>query len=327
MAGAGDHEARVWSSRGGVLWQTSALPDALHASVARVISTGDGFVAIGTGSRPRPGKPPRYDGLIWTSADGIAWSEPVVVKGAQLDDIDSNGDVTVIAGGLVSNRGTPTSYAVRYTPTVWTSRAGGAWQAAPIDGKGKGSTSVAISADGTYLVHDRVGGSLRRSTDGRRFVPTAIPGERFGWGSGLMEGGPDGFILVDGRKGRLKTWTSVNGREWRRGETLPGLGSGPDYEALARSGVVSTRLDRGGGPALPILQILRADGSWCAVSASAPFAALESLDPSARFAAMASSGDGRLVLVGFGIRISESDPGDRTAVPLVWQSTGVTCLQ
>ncbi len=323
--GSGAYDAQIWSSVDGVEWQTNALPEAIDASVVRVVSTSDGFVAIGTAHRARGEKPPRYDGLIWTSEDGVDWSEPVVIRGAELNDIDSAGDVLVIAGGLVSNRGTPTSYEIRHTPTVWTSRAGGPWQAAAVGGKSLGQSSVAISADGAYLVHDYAGW-LRRSPDGKRFVAAAIPEGRNGWGSGLMEGGPDGFTLVDDwtRKGKIVLRTSRDGRAWRRSGTLPGSDLRPDSTFLAQSGVVPTELvPQDGGPALPVLEILRADGSWCAVSATTPFAAVADLDPMLRahLVAMASNEDGRLVLVGS--RLSATSE----SVPLVWQATGSTCAQ
>jgi hypothetical protein len=329
--GSGADHAQIWSSVDGVQWQTNALPEAIDAVVARVVSTSDGFVAIGTATRPRGEKPPRLDGLIWTSENGVDWSEPVVIRGAQLDDIDSNEDVLVIAGGLASTRGIPTSFSIHVTPTVWTSRAGGPWQAAAVGGKSLGRSSVAISADGAYLVGDYAGW-LRRSPDGKRFVAAAIPEGRNGWGSGLMEGGPDGFTLEENRNGKIVLWASRDGRAWRRSGTLPGSYLRSVSTALAKSGVVPTELvPEDGGPALPVLEILRADGSWCAVSATTPFAAVADLDPMlrARLYAMASSEDGKLVLVGFRLSAepSESAPGDLTDVPIVWQATGSTCVQ
>ena len=115
-------------------------------------------------------KPPRYDGLIWTSVDGTDWSEPEVIKGAELDDIDSAGDALVIAGGLVSNLGTSMDY---LSPSIHRGLdLEGRWPVAGGSGRGQGRAcrkSVAVSADGVYLFSGHMDGTLRLSDHGERF--------------------------------------------------------------------------------------------------------------------------------------------------------------
>ena len=93
------------------------------------------------------------------------------------------------------------------------------------------------------------------------------------------------------------------------------MGSG----SLAHSGVVASQAAPEDGVPAPLrLDVLRADGSWCAVSA--PVAGVEDDSQSAavRLSAMASSEDGRLVLVG-------NREGEHDQDPVIWQATGVRC--
>jgi hypothetical protein len=285
----------------------------------RVIAVDGGFVAIGNRAVGQGQKPPRFDGLIWTSIDGIDWSEPEVIQDAELHDIDSAGELLVIAGAQALNAGTSMGFKTLYSRKVWTSRADGPWQAALVEGRGNphSEPSVAVSPDGVYLLTGFMDGSVRLSTDGQRFEPLPAPDGGRGWGGGVMAAGPDGFTLVDGGGQEATIWTSPDGRDWRRGDTLSESVYWWDWDSLAHSGVVPSQVEPEDGVPGPLrLDLLRTDGSWCAVSA--PVAGVEDDDqePSVQLSAMASSVDGRLVLVGW---------QERPGVPIIWQATGVRC--
>ncbi len=74
----------AWTSRDGIAWVSRPIPDL--GTIGSIISTADGFVAVGrveaaAAASPAVSAQPAasgvafpYRGVIWTSADGIAWT-------------------------------------------------------------------------------------------------------------------------------------------------------------------------------------------------------------------------------------------------------------
>jgi hypothetical protein len=303
---AGDlRDGLIWWSASGADWRKGSLPDALGARPRRVVATKGGWVAIGERSHAGDDRSDPTASL-WTSSDGIDWSG-LTFEHAEFADVDSVHDTVAILG---------TS---RNVPTVWTSRSGGAWEAATIaeGGSGFSPSQLAVSAEGVYLVRDSDTGVIHRSEDGLRFTSVGLPeglpaGDEGRYMSALVRAA-DGFALVLGpvegqdEDPTVDTWRSSDGREWRRGGAAPAF----TFRGVRQLGyyrAAAVIYDDESVPPSRHLGFLQADGTWCAVSPTAGMI---------YDGTMAWNEKGDVLIAGS--RDRHSDPA------VIWHATGVRC--
>jgi hypothetical protein len=166
---------------------------------------GPGFVAVSA-----------VPAAVWTSTDGVAWTQAPPVPGfddAMLASVASGGGTVVVAG----------------QERVWTSRDGVRWEEADVPDEGGTITDVVAGGPGFVAVGSILVGSMESkgaiwtSTDGRTWerLPDSPELER----SDLRAVATDGERLVatgwtsDAQRGLFfvpSAWTSSDGTTWSR---------------------------------------------------------------------------------------------------------------
>jgi hypothetical protein len=230
---------------------------------------GPGLVAVGEDDSAA---------VVWTSADGLAWSRvphDEAVFGLILGDGNAMTGVTVGGPGFVAvgsdglNSDNPTG---RARAVVWTSVDGLSWSRVPHDeavfgGPGdQGMFDVTLGGPGLVAVgEDDQGAPVWTSKDGITWVrippnEAVFPGRetdselQFGEGTrifNVIAGGPGLLAFGEASWGEQAVWTSVDGTSWRRA---------PDDEAVFKSAWVDDVIAVGSG-----LVAVGSDGGGAAV--------------------------------------------------------------
>lgn len=229
-----DGHAATWFSSDGSTWSIGPDAGSLHASDGAVIrmrdvtETGDGWLAVGEEDEPcQIGCPLPIRAVIWTSADGIDWSQ--APADASLANAAMTGVTRAGPGYVAVGQSSPMP-----TPgVVWTSTDGRSWSRvadAPIlhpppdtdQTFGAFMQAVTIGREGTLVAVGSVGSQEVASalawwsTDGETWA--AGTGDRFRYGQLFdVAATPTGF-LATGPSGALSClggiWSSTVGRSW-----------------------------------------------------------------------------------------------------------------
>jgi hypothetical protein len=297
---AGDHDARMWTSRSGAIW--SALPfdgGPGDQSLTSVAAGPLGFVAAGVDRQPTGAVP-----MAWWSADGMSWSRAGLGPGSPFQPGQSISGLAVGPSGVVAVGTIETGGDV--DGMAWFSPDGTTWRTVPLGAAGftgpaaQTVRAVTATTDGFVAVGDDANAERRvavvwTSADGvtwRRQPPDAAMGElptgrrTSGVAAGSIAGA--GPVLAAGGGSSLQLWSSADGRRWAREES-PVKGS-PDGVLVATDGRSALAFTPASG------LWLRAPGaSWARVSADTAVFPVPSHYSSIR--SVVRSGD-RLVAVG-----------------------------
>ena len=239
----------AWHSDDGLAWREVAMPGSQYGcrtctpsapgdpgTPVDVVAFEDGFVAIGnTVDEPPLGSADagRAYGLVWTSDDGMRWSNPQEIPDARF------GRLAVMPEGLaiVGLADPKLKWHWRGHPTIWTSIDATDWNPQPIGERRGRALELARSPSGVSLAR---ASELWRSTAESSWVELALPRED-AESRGLRFAGPvwtpTGFVLavttaekVDGRW-HSELWHSEDGLTWTvvavANSPLHALASGP----------------------------------------------------------------------------------------------------
>lgn len=208
----------VWWSDDGSTWQEASVPDspperAVHLQTPFAID--DRLLAIGILAHPMGSGP--IGSVIWTSTDGVTWTDTAAsaqVQSAPLGHVGVIGQRIVMAEGHETPAGS----------AFWVSDDGGtSWQRVEIE-PGKGwRVHDGLVHDGRFVAVGTVyeGGAngeaaaIWTSTDGRTWDRSDLgPGRAL-----RIAEFEDGTLhaIGDSEEGPMG-WTSADGREWHRSE-------------------------------------------------------------------------------------------------------------
>lgn len=266
----GDGDAAVWVSADGLAWSRVSADFALFGgagdqAMVMVAAGGPGLVGVGYDFSGGDG-----DAAVWTSADGLAWSQvpadEAVFGGAgdQVMAALAAGGPGLVAAGYDSAGGDRDA-------AVWVSADGLAWDRVPGDegvfGGGADQMIWSVTAGGPGLVavgHDSSGGdrdgAVWVSADG--LVWSRVPADEAVFGGGahqiiwsVIAGGP-GLVAVgddvSGGDGDAAVWTSPDGLAWSRAPAEAAvLGGAADQSmqavVIGGPGLVAVGFDFAGG--------------------------------------------------------------------------------
>ncbi|MFB4317463.1 hypothetical protein [Actinomadura sp. 21ATH] len=262
----------VWTSENGQDWrrEPNAVGDAFapNTRVRRIVSAGNGFLAIGESTR----KGDYSDALpvAWLSADGRRWEARhddqigLQVRNAKLGLVEAaaSGDVILLEGLITPDRG---KGGFR---RVWRSEDGGRTWADSEVPVPRGSRGLSIGGGPAGFVAMReikAGGKSYgqafTSRDGASWTQTGrleTPGYRV---TSRLLSDDRGYAAVIARGGDILVSRSADGAAWRDAGSLP---SRPGREvrdaALAGEQTVAVGLEPGGGDLDPLLSVWDAGG-------------------------------------------------------------------
>jgi len=226
--------AAAWTSAGGDTWSSATVtPPSIagQARMAAVLAWRGGYVAGGD-VEPTPSD---HHAVLWTSADGTAWSplpdEPAF-DGGSVASLAAGRSRLVAVGTVLDPSGSTRAAA-------WWSTDGRSWTAAPVDASFANAQMNGVTAGGPGFVavgsaDDGGSAAAWTSTDGERWT-RAPDGTGFG-GGGLriamasVAAGPGGLVAVGSRddagNGSPTVWVSPDGITWRRVPDDPSFGGG-----------------------------------------------------------------------------------------------------
>jgi hypothetical protein len=243
-------------------WARAAAPAPRAGwTINDVIAGGPGFIAVGGGTRARPGSRP--EALVWVSDDGRTW-QAAPLFGTATEGIMRG--ITATADGFVAVGNAPEGAA------VWRSPEGIAWERVPhlpvFDQATMfdvASGPAGLVAVGCQAVTECASGVSWRSTDGLTWE--------------LLEGAPAVFVAIEaGAEGYLASGqlrsdssplvaSSADGATWQGGQgmpagpaSLPALGA---FQALALAG--GSRAEGSAGRSVPVLMRSEDGHSWQAL--------------------------------------------------------------
>jgi hypothetical protein len=238
--GSDEEGPQAWFSSDGVSWERASVPPPpldvaraddpmtsppVEAWMGDVAVAGDRMVAVGTIGLQVGSNGIRYRPTIWTSTDGMTWtevplgSEPAVDPGEMLSVADG-------PEGFVAVQRSDT--APRTTPAVlWTSPDGLVWQPVPSDQEGFVSRSRATGDPADYL----------------HFALESVAA------------GPGGYVAFGGdahciynvwtcSAAEAAVWTSEDGRIWNRVPSAPVFRLGSTGRRGAQTSVAAAWGDR-----------------------------------------------------------------------------------
>ena len=206
---------RVWCSPDGARWQTSRAAGRRRCEAVRVIPAGSGFVAIGTGQGAQAEKPQvRRAHLDLGRRHRLVG--PEVIEGRRAERYRQRRGCAGHRRRARVEQGrrrwaTETATHRRSGPRGPVAR--GRRQRSR-QGHRHNGPSVAVSADGVYLVRDYHEGRMRRSTDGRTLramLRSPMVNVDGAGAAGSWRPVPDGFTLVDVTRDHLDLarWTRL----------------------------------------------------------------------------------------------------------------------
>ncbi len=214
--------ARVWHSADGITWDEVRPPGQRNAWVSSVAAAAHGIVATGTRTDPERGT---GQGVVWTSEDGLDWSERHTFPGATpVEAIATRDGYAVVTQEIPADETTRVS--------VWHSATGEEWEASPVyDSQGEivFVGAAAHAAAGAWVIVGMDSGTseprLWRSDDGRTWEASEWAAQDPHWVGGPLVATPTGFLLGLVRPRGLPAddadlapqstiWHSLDGRDW-----------------------------------------------------------------------------------------------------------------
>ena len=299
-----DEGDQLWRSEDGVGWRLVHLPGLVQnldtgefASVTSVAQGSRGFVAVGQFSK---GETQTFEGRVWTSRDGIAWSGQAP-EGVEGNAEGMNGSVGLTLVGAADD-GYLAFGAGSDGRMAWTSADGMRWQPAtnpnlkqiartvvglvPINGDLVAFTTPRRVRKAPIAVHR--GSAL----GGWRQVDTLDATWTYGSAAMARPGAP--LSVIASTKGdRLGLGTSVDGSTWSRKGTLPDVLATSAIQVptgwLAIGGLDISTGCASAGPTIGLTWTSPDGRTWTRLRD----------DPSGVISALARRGD---TLVGLGIR-------------------------
>lgn len=242
-------DGAVWVSPDGLSWIKTGDPTVFTGSenasgqgatqwISDVTAGPLGIIAVGYDG---------YDGAVWVSADGLAWSRVTseALGGTDFQSLNAvayGGPGVVAVGGDGSDAG------------VWVSDDGLAWirvedadlssDREPTEIWGLASTSAGFLAVGEVGFDEGMAGQGTGTRPAVWFSADGLDWERlpddtlkkYGVdGIDSVWGGGDGFLIVGGAEDGEGIWTSENGHTWERVD-VPYMGSSQDAGSVDHIG-------------------------------------------------------------------------------------------
>jgi hypothetical protein len=190
-----DDYAAVWRSVDGSSW--TEIPIGGDSLALRPVGFGDGLVLVGMAGGPRVNGPPLTSrrGVVWTSADGVNWTEhadaPALAL-AQFSDVTVLGQRIVVVGSVLDVE------ASNGRPTIWTFEASTGWaiahqaeccgQVAHVGLTGKGLLATLLDDSGRSVFYG--------STDGVSWVQMGLIAGFDGRVDGFAQTSSHGLVVL-----------------------------------------------------------------------------------------------------------------------------------
>lgn len=200
----------------------------------------------------------RVTGHIWSSSDGLTWSDDDAWPDVQFDRlVTSNDRLTIVGAHREADVGD--------APSMWTSTDGSRWREAPIPLEGSKSRVVLSAGAGgrgwlvrtfdvdgkeRWLTGDPVNGTREMTLDAVAFVGSQVRdvvGTPDGWLAFGTSGVDPNGRFGDASNERGAIWSSMDGVHWTAAD-LEGPGTSVDTVLPVAGGWIATGRDHRGCP-------------------------------------------------------------------------------
>lgn len=153
----GPQSLEVWTSPDGTEWSDADIDPSAMGTVISIIAYDGGFLAVGTAEGEDAQGSRVGVAAVWTSPDGLAWSEAWRETSAQtiLFDVVATNDRLLAVGQIHQPVADPAG-AGTSVPAAWGSTDGTAWEATPFEPESAMPSAVA-AGDGGFVAAGVVG--------------------------------------------------------------------------------------------------------------------------------------------------------------------------